>query len=225
MMVIIMRTDVVLTIKNTLEDMKGITTLSVNTNDSENVVFGVYINEIRNSISFLTLPEEHIETTIDNINIQFFELGAILHNVYFHGALSFIDILCPSDKIMEPYEEYFDLCVEILSHLPFNVAKLNFIHTLSHNDFNYDDSVEKVLIMTQVMKSFVLSLKKFSDKDVDGYTYIDKIESEADFISACNELNRFKEWLDGETFEKVSEKDLNRINDLYTEIQIRHMKL
>lgn len=218
-----MRTDVVLTIKDTLEDMKGITTLSLNTNDDENVIFGIYINDVSNILSFLSLPEEHIETTIDGINIQFFELGAILHNIYFNGAISFIDILYPSDEIMQPSEEYFNLCVEIAEYLPFNVAKFNFIR--SFENFTYENDVDKVIIMTEIMRSFIASLKHNSDHDPGEYVYAKKIESEADFVSACNELNRFKEWLDGEVFKKISEKDLNRINDLYVDIQKSHIKI
>ena len=223
MMVITMRTDVILTIKNTLEDMKGITTLSLNTDDSEKVIFGIYVNDIRNSLSFLSLPEEHIETTIDGINIQFFELGAVLHNIYFNGALSFIDILYPNDEIMQPSEEYFNLCVEIAEHLPFHIAKFNYIQSIQN--FRYEDDNEQVLILTEIMRSFVFSLKNNSEYDPGDYTYIKKIESEADFVSACNELNKFQQWLNGINNKKVSEKDLNRINDLYMDIQIMHMKV
>lgn len=212
-----------LTIKNTLEDMKDITTLSLNVDESDKVIFGIYVNDIRNSLSFLSLPEEHIETTIDGINIQFFELGAVLHSIYFTGALSFIDILYPSDEIMQPSEEYFNLCVEIAEHLPFNIAKLSYVQSIQN--FRYEDDNEQVLILTEIMRSFIASLKHNSDYDPGEYTYIKAIKTESDFATACNELYRFKEWLEDVNFKKVSEKDLNRVNDLYMDIQIMHMKV
>lgn len=222
-MVTIMRTDVIFTIKNTLEDMKDITTLSLNVDEHNKIIFGIYVNDIRNSLSFLSLPEEHIETTIDGINIQFFELGAVLHNIYFTGALSFIDILYPSDEIMKPSEEYFNLCAEIAEHLPFHIAKFNYIQSIQN--FRYEDDNEQVLILTEIMRSFVASLKHNSDYDPGEYTYIKTIKTESDFVSACNELSKFQQWLNGVNFKKVSEKDLNRINDLYMDIQIMHMKV
>ena len=60
-----MRTDVIETIKNTLEETKNITILSLNVEN--NIILGNYINEVREEISFLSQPKTHFETTIDNI--------------------------------------------------------------------------------------------------------------------------------------------------------------
>ena len=52
-----MRADVIETIKKTLEQTKNITILSLNVED--NILFGVYIADVRDSLSFLSLPESH----------------------------------------------------------------------------------------------------------------------------------------------------------------------
>ena len=50
-------------------------------------------------------------------------------------------------------------------------------------------------------------------------------EAENDFIKACNAINTFKQWLQEQKFAKISEKNMNRINDMYVNLQILHMKV
>ena len=64
-----MRNDVLVVIRDTLEDVQGIKILSMYVED--NIVFGIYVNKVQDTLSFLSLPKQHFETVINGINIQF----------------------------------------------------------------------------------------------------------------------------------------------------------
>lgn len=215
-----MRTDVIKTIKNTLEQTKNITVLSLNVED--NILFGVYINDVKDSLSFLSLSKSHFETTIDNINIQFFELGSVLHSIYFHGALKYIDILYPDYDLIEPLDHYITLCDFVLENIPFNVAKLKYINAVSKN-FTYEKDIDKVLMLTKIASDFNLML--LFDDDFENFTYVKEIKNNNDFIKACNQLNHFKQKLQNKNFSKISEAHIHRIDDMYTNLQILHIKV
>lgn len=214
-----MRTDIINTIKKTLEETKGITILSLN--EDKNILFGIYINDVKEQLSFLSRPKTHFEITIGGINLQFFELGAVLYNIYFHGALKFVDLLCPDDNLMTPNQHYMTLYNFVLENIPFNVAKLKYIDAVSEN-FKYETDKEKVQMLTDTMLNFRLTL--LLDDKFEDFTYV-KIENENDFIKACNQLDVFKQELQEENFPKISEKNMNRIDEMYTNLQILHIKV
>ena len=221
MMVTIMNKDVLFTIKNTLEDTINIKVLSLHKRD--NIVFGIYVNDIIDSLSFLSLPQEHIQTNIDGIDIQFYELGTILHHIYFKGAISFLDILLPDDDIMKGSDNYMKLCDLVVKNLPFNIAKLKYIESLNKN-FVYSDDVEQVEMLMYIMRDFNLNLLVYYDESPSEFTYIDKINDAVDFLSACNALEDFKQWLEGHNFKKISEKKIHEINQIYFDLQMEYSK-
>lgn len=216
-----MKIETIQIIKETLEKAKSITVLSMS--QDNNILFGVYINNVRDSLSFLSLPKSHFETTINEINIQFFELGAVLHSIYFNGALKFIDILIPDDGLMTPSEDYLSLCSFVLDNIPFNIAKLKYIEAVNEN-FTYENDIEKVSMLLKIMLDFKITL--MIDLDVfDSIEYVTSIDNENDFIKACNYLNKFKEYLQGETYPKISEKNMYKMDKMYIDIQISHLNI
>ena len=60
---------------------------------------------------------------------------------------------------------------------------------------------------------------------MDSFLYIKNIETENDAIKAINSLNDFKVWLESESFTKISEKNMNRIDQMYINLQILHMEV
>ena len=219
-----MRNDILLTIKKTLEDIQNITVLSMNVVD--NTVFGVYIREVRDNLSFLIFPKNHLETTIDGINIQFFELGAVLHNIYYNGALNFLDILYPDTNIMKGNFHYINLCNLIFENIPFNIAKLKYIEA-SNQKFSdhYQDDIEKTLMLMDIANELNNFLALWGDSYFDSFVYVDEVKDKKDFVAACNSLDEFRQWLQNQSFTKISEKDMNRIDQMYINLQILHMEV
>jgi hypothetical protein len=219
-----MRTDVLLTIKETLEDAQNITVLSMNVEG--NTVFGVYIREVRDNLSFLMLPKNHFETTVDGINIQFFELGTVLHNIYYNGALKFLDILYPDTDIMKGNSHYINLCNLIFENIPFNIAKLKYIEA-SNQKFsdNYKDDIERTLMLMDIANELNIFLALWGDTYLDPFVYVNEVKDTKDFVAACNSLDEFRQWLQNQTFAKISEKNMNRIDQMYINLQILHMEV
>jgi hypothetical protein len=219
-----MRTDVLLTIKETLEDAQNITVLSMNVEG--NTVFGVYIREVRDNLSFLMLPKNHFETTVDGINIQFFELGTVLHNIYYNGALKFLDILYPDTDIMKGNSHYINLCNLIFENIPFNIAKLKYIEA-SNQKFsdNYKDDIERTLMLMDIANELNIFLALWGDTYLDPFVYVNEVKDKKDFVAACNSLDEFRQWLQNQTFAKISEKNMNRIDQMYINLQILHMEV
>ena len=187
-----MRTDVLQTVKDTLEQTKNIKVLSLFYED--NTIFGVYIVDVRESLSFLHLPLFHIETDVMGINIQFFELGAVLHHIYDKGALKFVDILTSSDENIKPDVNLLTLNDFVLQHLPFNIAKVNYIQALN-KDFNYSNKNE-VAYLYDILLIFVRYLNKYSEYKIQNDYQKIIIENESDFVSVCNNLYSFRQELE-----------------------------
>lgn len=226
MMAIIMRTDVLQTIKDTLEEAQNIKVLSIY--EKDNVVFGIYINDVRDSLSFLQVPRVHIETNVMGIQIEFFELGAVLHHIYYTGALKFIDILTESDENITPNNDLLTLTDFILENLPLNIAQVNFIESLNkERTFEYDDERIQSITFLRDVAITLLKYIELSDYkiELDFEFYYDDIKTESDYVKVYNQLNVFEQELKGIFFKKISNKNMSRINDMYVNIQLIHMKL
>lgn len=219
MMGIIMRNDILLTIKDTLEDSQNIKVLSMNVED--NIVFGIYVNDIRDSLSFLGLPKNRFETIVDDIKICFFELGSVLHSIYFHGALDYIEKIVETHQIINPPSDYIELCELIVENIPFNIAKVKYIE--AHIQY-FDNGCgsESVSILMDVAKNLNDNLLLWYGKYMENFLYVEDIKTENDIIKACNSLNEFKKWLENENFTKISQKKMNDIDQKYINIQLLH---
>ena len=125
---------------------------------------------------------------------------------------------------MKPNSYYINLCDLVVENLPFNIAKLNFINATNQN-FDYENDVDKVSMLMELAMHLHADLLTWKNINMDNFLYVRDIENENDFIKACNAINTFKQWLQEQKFAKISEKNMNRINDMYVNLQILHMKV
>ena len=103
-------------------------------------------------------------------------------------------------------------------NVPFNIAKLKYIEAFNQ-EFNYGTDVEKILMLMEIANDFNLTLLMWHKENMNNFVYVNEINNENDFILAYNSLNGFKEWLQGQNFAKISEKNLNCIDQKYINIQ------
>ena len=191
-MAIIMRTDVLQTIKDTLEQTQNITVLSIY--EENNVVFGIYVNDVRDSLSFLNVPPVHLETIVLGIHIEFFELGAVLHHIYLTGAFKFVEILTTSDKNIAPDDDLMTLVDFLLEKLPFNVAQANFLDAfLKGSIHNTDENIGTVILLRDMMIQFLKYNEMYAEDkiEIDFEVFTDSIETDADYVKVYNQLNSF----------------------------------
>ena len=197
-------------IKDTLEESKGIKILNIFVEDND--VYGIYVNSLQDSLSFLKIPNLSINTDIDGHYITFVELGFLLRSIYYEGALSLYnwllrnpDIACDTNSI------YNDLIQCVKDNPPLYLAKSVIINCFD----DIIDSKDKKEVL-----EFVQKLKDFNIFDSFDVSIDSNIENDNDMIRVKNQLSYFKQELQGKEYKKISEKKINDINDLYVSLQI-----
>lgn len=197
-------------IKDTLEESKGIKILNIFVEDND--VYGIYVNSLQDSLSFLKIPNLSINTDIDGHYITFVELGFLLRSIYYEGALSLYnwllrnpDIVCDTNSI------YNDLIQCVKDNPPLYLAKSVIINCFD----DIIDSKDKKEVL-----EFVQKLKDFNIFDSFDVSIDSNIENDNDMIRVKNQLSYFKQELQGKEYKKISEKKINDINDLYVSLQI-----
>lgn len=214
-------------IKSVFEEQKHIQI--VNLYNKGNNVFGVYIHSIKDSISFLNTPdytEQTIHMGLENININLFELGNVLYHIYFSGSINFIKLITTIGEIIEPSTNYNKLCELLTKNIPFNIYKAKLIDkeidTLEKEKLEYlRDQVIKgadmIIEYAPIDQQFINAIKKKRDD-----LFLDDIVSDNDCVHVHNDVNDFVSLLKVIVFDKVSEKKLNDIDELYKKIRLKY---
>lgn len=196
--------------KNTIEDTKNIQVLNIFINDND--VYGVYLNSLQHSLSFLQIPELTISTDIDGHNITFIELGFLLRNIYQTGKISLYNwLLHSSDIKCNANELYNDLLNCVRRNPPLNLIKSTIIN-------NFDEAMEtndKKIVLGLVQQFYMLSEIDDFDVELDN-----EINDQNDMIKVKNQLNYLKQELQSKKYDKISEKKVNDINNLYVDLQL-----
>lgn len=201
-------------IKDTLEESKQITILNIFVEDND--VYGIYLNSLEHSLSFLQLPELSINTDIDGHNITFIELGFLLRSVYQNGALSLYNWLLHDSDIDCVHNYTYNNLIDVVRdnpplYLVKSVIIKNFENIMSSND------KKKILQFIQQLKDFCL----FDTFDIE---INDNIEDVNDIIRIKNQLSNFKQELQSRKYDKVSEKKIHDIDDLYINLMLQNFK-
>lgn len=197
-------------IKDTLEESKNIKVVNIFVEDDD--VYGIYLNSLEHSLSFLQIPELTINTEIDGHYITFIELGFLLYNIYNHGTLSLYNwLLHTSDISCDNNTLYNDLIDCVRENPPLYLAKSIIIN---HFD-NVINSNDKKEILEFVQQLYDLDALDSFDIEINN-----NIENMNDIIRIKNELGYFKQELQSKKYDKVSEKKINDINQLYVSLQL-----
>lgn len=227
MMVIIMRDDILETIRDTFEETKNINIqyLLVQQEGDNEVVYGLYTNHIADSISFLHLPENSMETEIDNIKIFMLELGTVLRYIYYHGALNFLYLFHHDSSLMIPSDNFLKLSEYVMENVPLNVGKAQLIFRINKvldQNISSDDEEMKTYILSLFDHIFAYA---FYDRDYQlpdfGHNIHQILDNWNDnnVLIITNYLQDIKQSLEGIQRKKISEQTMNEIDALYIRIQ------
>ena len=196
-------------IKDTLEDSKQITILNIFIEDDD--VYGVYLNSLEHSLSFLQVPEFTIHTEIDGHYITFIELGFLLRSIYNEGTLSLYNwLLHPADIECVTCPLYNDILELVQDNPPLNLTKMVIIN-------QFDDVInsnDKQKILELVQQLYDLRAINYFDMELDN-----QIDDMNDMIRIKNQLNAAKQTLQNIKYDKISEKKIHDINNLYISLQ------
>ena len=196
-------------IKDTLEESKQITVLNIFIEDDD--VYGVYLNPLEHSLSFLQVPEFTIHTEIDGHYITFIELGFLLRSIYNECTLSLYNwLLHPADIECTTYPLYNDILELVQNNPPLNLTKMVIIN-------QFDDVInsnDKQKILELVQQLYDLRAIDYFDMEFDN-----QIDDMNDMIRIKNQLNAAKQTLQNIKYDKISEKKIHDINNLYILLQ------
>lgn len=222
-----MRNDVLETIRDTFEETKNINIqyLLVQQEGDNEVIYGLYTNHVADSISFLHLPENSMETEIDNIKIFMFELGTVLRYIYYHGALNLLHLFHHDSTLIIPSDNFLELSEYVMKNVPLNIGKAQLlfgINKVLDKNISSDDEEIKTHILSLFDHIFAYA---FYDRDYqlpdfehNIYKILDNW-NDNNILIITNYLQDIKQSLEGIQRKKISEQTMNEIDTLYVRIQ------
>ena len=195
---------------DTIEDTKSVKIVSAY--EDKGNVFGVYINDVYDSLSFQGYGTKNdIVTDIDGHNLFFFELGFMIRAIYKYGSMHIYDILMHDSDIAFAYDnEYQEIIDTIRENPPISQVVTTIISDISTLNQDTDYS----------------NLNRFIDyinvsNLIYDFGFFDEVIDERDFVKAMNGLSKLKQDLLAENFQNVSEKKMNDLNRLFVELSIK----
>lgn len=192
-------------VKESFEEQKGIKILSLYEKDND--IYGVYINPLQESLSFLTIPLTNMSTDIDGHNIFLMELGVLLHLIYHNGSMQMYNWLINKSLINLPNKLFDDLIDKCVTNPPLELSSFQLIKWIEElNDGNLNMSTIDLIKMVQYFD-------KIDPLDID----VEVSDSEP---YMKNQLNEVRQILKTRKYKKISEKIMNEIDYLFVKLQI-----
>lgn len=196
-------------VKESFEEQKNVYVPLIYVKDND--IYGIYINNPYDSLSFIKAPLTNMHTDIDGHNIFMFELGFILHLIYQNGSIQMYNILVKNigtNLIYEPFNKNFwDLISIIDDNPPLQLSSfhlINWIDNLNNNDLNMS-----TIDLIEMVENFML----IEPLDVD-------VSDKSSEALMKNNLNLVKQELKSKNFKKITEATISKMDKLFVKLQI-----
>ena len=195
-------------VKDGFEEQKGISVLRVYSYDDN--IYGIYVNDIHESLSFSQVPLMNMSTDIDGHNIFMMELGLLLRLIYSNGSVQMFNILHEVGDVSLPnilndnFTKLFDLSC---NNPPLQLSSFQLIKWIDDfNDGNLNISLDDLMDMVE---HFMV----IEPLDID-------ISDRSSEVVMKNTLNMVKQELKSRRFKKVTEATISKIDKLFVELQL-----
>jgi hypothetical protein len=194
-------------VKEGFEEQKGIQVLSIyEWNDD---IYGVYINNPIDSLSFIKAPLYNMHTDIDGHNIFMMELGELLYLAYDKASIQMYNWLINPSEIVSDNDEIFKKLIDICkSNPPLQLSSfqlIKWIDRLNDDDINY--SASDLIDMVQ----HFMTIEQLD---------IDVSDKSSESIMK-NNLNEVKQLLMEKKYDKIDELTIYEIDKLYVKLQMK----
>ena len=194
-------------VKEGFEEQKGIQVLSIyEWNDD---IYGVYINNPIDSLSFIKAPLYNMHTDIDGHNIFMMELGELLYLAYDKASIQMYNWLINPSEIVSNNDEIFKKLIDICkSNPPLQLSSfqlIKWIDRLNDDDINY--SASDLIDMVQHFMTI-------EQLDID-------VSDKSSETIMKNNLNEVKQLLMEKKYDKIDELTIYEIDKLYVELQMK----
>ena len=195
-------------IKESFEEQKDIRVIHIYVD--KGTVYGIYINNPYASLSFIHEPLTNMSTDIDGHNIFMFELGLLLHLIYRNGSTQMFNILhsCGDNGSWSLSNNNVSELLQLSYDNP--PLQLSSFHLIKWIDrLNDGDLNMSIIDLIGMVENFMI----IHPLDVD----VSNKNSEA---LMKNNLNMVRQELKGQSFKKITEATLNKIDKLFIQLQI-----
>lgn len=195
---------------DTVEETRGVRILSCYA--EHNDVYGIYINNAYDSLSFLgSANEQDILTEIDGHHLYFFELGFLMKGIYLYGAVHIYNTIMHESDISFDYQEEYQAILDLIRENP---PLLQIALSIS-NDIallNEDVSYEEL----NRLLDYINACKTIYD-----FGTYEMVSDRSGFVKAMNAMSALRQDLKTDDFDKVSEKKMNDINQLFVDLIVK----
>ena len=192
-------------VKNGFEEQKGVYIVSIYKQEDD--IYGIYINDPYDSLSFISAPLYNMKTDIDGHNIFMMELGFMLQLIYNNGSLQMFNLLNTPSAIDCSNNCFLDLLNVCSNNPPLNLASFHLIEWI--DKMNDGDSVMDIQDLVYMGEQFNIV--------ADTKIRFDEAENEAYYR---NQLNEMRQVLKQENYKKVTEAIINEIDRLFIKMQL-----
>ena len=202
-------------VKQTLEEQNNIKVLSIY--EKEGNICGIFIHSLHNYLTFLSIPDADISTTIDGHNFMFIELRSLLGYAYHLGSPAYYRFLTDAVPMDEDFNEILYFAKDHIPMISFIAMLKRKISTIKNGESEIVDSI--------YIKSFLQEIEVFNDmcKIIDQPFHLDE-DDENFMIKLGVYLDNIESKLSTLRFSKISEKDMNILDKMFTEMCIKNNK-
>ena len=195
-------------VKDSFEEQKGIKVLSLHFQRRENIIYGIYILPLEQSLSFTEEPLLDMETDIDGHQVIMQELGQMLLYSYHLGSVKHYTILVSGclglDINNNKYDELMTLCKK---NIPLQRITARFLNWIEMTD----------TISTFRTQTFLELCQEYCRYDELEYEWLiegfDDAYIQQQFKNVADQLRHKKH-------KKISELTMHQINQLYIQLQV-----
>lgn len=196
-------------VKDSFEEQKGIKVLSLRFQKRENIIYGIYILPLEQSLSFTEEPLLDMQTDIDGHQVIMQELGQMLLYSYHFGSIRDYTVLTSGflglDINNNRYDELMTLCRK---NVPLQRMTAHFLNWIELTD---NISTARIQTFVKLCQEYCLYDGKLEyEWLLEGF---DDAYIQQQFKNVADQLRHKKH-------EKISELIMHQINQLYIQLQV-----
>lgn len=194
-------------VKESFEEQKNVYVLSLY--EWNNDIYGVYINNLHDSLSFIQAPLTNMTTDIDGHNIFMIELGLLLILIYQNGSVQMFNLLHGGSnmKLMNSSDTFQNLMQISYDNPPLQLSSFQLINWIDKLDS--DDLNMSTIDLIEMVENFI----QIEPLDID-------VSDKSSESLMKNNLNLVKQELKNRTFKKITEATINKIDKLFIQLQL-----
>ncbi len=192
-------------VKESFEEQKNVYVLSIYEKDND--IYGIYINNLYDSLSFIQAPLTNMHTDIDGHNIFMMELGLLLTLIYQNGSVQMFNILAHPPSIDCSNDLFLDLLSLCVNNPPLNLSSFHLIKWI--DKLNSGDLNMSTIDLIDMVEEF----DKVDPLDVD-------VSDKSNESLMKNNLNLVRQELMEKKYDKITEATINKIDKMFIQLQL-----